>query len=69
MDVSKLLASHKIVFEKLNLQAPELLGNGMEGFVYTVSDNKILKIWRDTHCKRNHLSERKKLYEIVGKQL
>lgn len=59
---------HSQLLAKLNVVNPELLGSGMEGYVYNYSKQKVVKIWRDKNIQHNSLQERKELFEMVAYQ-
>ncbi|GIK83973.1 MAG: hypothetical protein BroJett025_05950 [Patescibacteria group bacterium] len=67
--IRPMLPDHKILLETLNIQSPQLLGSGMEGYVYDYFDDKVIKIWRDKHAKINQLQERQQLYEMLADQM
>lgn len=69
MKSNSLIMNHNNILSKLKIADPQLLGSGMEGYVYNFAEDRVIKIWRDKLHDQKHLDERKNLYEVVGRQL
>lgn len=68
MNTISMFPKHTQLLLKLGITNHELLGSGMEGYVYHHSEKKVVKIWRDRDIQHTSLQERKELFEMVAEQ-
>jgi hypothetical protein len=64
MDIKKYRESAQKVLKELNVKNPELLGKGGEGFVFSYSDDEVIKIYH--HADEKYLNSLKKFQTIIS---